>query len=96
MSVCRCCGLPVVVPEVYRSIKLPRVKQRIFDIIAKRPGIPVDLLRDYVWVDDPDGGPESKSTIYVHIVQMNKILAEQGVRVVSREFGYYLQSIAGH
>jgi hypothetical protein len=91
-EVCSSCGLPIVVPKVWDGIKLPRVKQRIFDLVAKRPGISAEMLRLWVW-DDWKGGPESGSNLYVHIVQLNRLLAKKGVgvKIVSREFGYWLQ-----
>ena len=52
---CPACGQ--VVPP---TVMLPRLRQRIYDYVAARPqGSPVNQIADYVYADDPDGGPEN-------------------------------------
>jgi hypothetical protein len=32
-------------------------------------------LRDIIWANDPNGGPEDPKTLHVHVHQLNKLLA---------------------
>ena len=74
---CPTCG-QVIGPEVPH---LPPTKQRIYEIIRKHPGISAEQLRDAVWWDRPDGGPESRHALYVHVAQLNARLKPFGIVV---------------
>jgi hypothetical protein len=52
--ICEACGQPVLMQSELPP--LPRIKQRILDIVRQRLGISAQALRDAVWWDDPDGG----------------------------------------
>jgi hypothetical protein len=61
--------------------RLPRVKRRIFAAIDRRPGISADELMNVVYADDPNGGPDSRKCVHVHIHQFNKRLAREGMTI---------------
>jgi len=75
--VCPACGQPVIPTELH----LPPIKRRIFDAVRRRPGISAEALRQTVWADDPNGGPECHHAIYVHIHQLNRLLTPLGIVV---------------
>jgi hypothetical protein len=84
IACCPSCGRPLPA--------LPRVKQRIFDLVGRYPGIAAERLRELVWADDPNGGPENRKLIRVHVHQLNRMLAPFGVRVRgSISYGYRIQ-----
>jgi hypothetical protein len=76
-QVCSTCG-QVIVPA---GLQLPPIKKRILEMVQRRPRIPAAALRELVWADDPNGGPENFKTIHVHIFQLNKLLAPFGLAV---------------
>jgi hypothetical protein len=82
MKTCAACG-QAIVPD---RLRLPPIKQRILDAVQRRPGIGAEELRALVWADDPDGGPEDRKVIHVHVHQLNKLLAPLGI-VVRAPFG---------
>ena len=82
---CSQCGQLVI----NSSPVLPRIKQRIFDVIRHRPGISAEALRNLVWADDIDGGPETLSCLHVHVHQMNRILQPHGLAVRGHPTGGY-------
>jgi hypothetical protein len=61
--------------------RLPRVKRRIFEAIDRRPGITADELMSVVYADDPNGGPDSRKCIHVHVAQLNRRLAREGMTI---------------
>jgi hypothetical protein len=63
------------------GLHLPPIKQRIFNAVQRRPGISAENLRAAVWAADPNGGPECRHSIYVHIFQLNRLLAPLGIAV---------------
>lgn len=74
---CACCG-QVIPPKLI----LPRVKQRIYDYVSRHPeGCDRWQIMNYVYEDDPNGGPNSTNVINVHIVQINKRLKPDGLRI---------------
>lgn len=77
VKTCPTCG-QVVVPE---DLRLPPIKRRILEAVQCRPGIGAEELRAAVWADDPNGGPECRHNLYVHIHQLNRLLAPFGVVV---------------
>jgi hypothetical protein len=88
VPVCSCCG-QLIAPDV----SLPPIKQRIFDAVRRRPGIGSEDLRSVVW-NGPDGGPENRKVVHVHINQLNRLLVPFGLRVRgSRSHGYHVQAI---
>jgi hypothetical protein len=89
---CPHCG-QVLVPK---GLLLPPVKRRILDAVQRRPGITAEDLRTVVWADDPNGGPENRKAIHVHVHQLNKRLAPLGF-VVRAPFGagagYHIRTV---
>ena len=81
---CSCCGqtLPEELPF---GIKLSKLKMRIVERVRRAGphGILTDDLFDFVYRDDPDGGPlTGKTCLHVHVNQINRELAK--VRKVIR------------
>jgi hypothetical protein len=73
------------------SVVLPPTKVRILNAVWRRPGIGAEDLRTVVWADDPNGGPEDRKVLHVHISQLNRLLAPAGAAVRgSRTNGYRL------
>jgi hypothetical protein len=89
-DICPCCR-QVIAPT---GLHLPPIKQRIYDVVRQRPGISAVTLRDLVWADDPNGGPECRHTIFVHIAQLNNLLRPHGVCVRSEGGGYRVRSVS--
>ena len=69
------------------EFQLPPIKRRIFDAVAKSPGISAERLREIVWADDPNGGPEDRKCLHVHVHQLNKLLLPFGL-MVRAPFGF--------
>jgi hypothetical protein len=91
-TVCPACGQTCVPPELV----LPRVKRRILEAVQRCPGISAEGLRNSVWSDDPNGGPECRHGIHVHIHQLNRRLEPFGIAVRAPRGGsggYQLQRI---
>jgi hypothetical protein len=87
---CSQCGQPIA-PT---GPRLPPIKQRIYEAVRHRPEISAEQLRMIVW-DDPSGGPECRHTLFVHIHQLNAVLAAHGLEVRgSRSGGYRVQEIS--
>jgi len=83
-TICPHCGQPVV----STGLTLPPTKRRILDAVRQRPGVDAERLRTLVWQDDPNGGPECRHTLYVHINQLNCRLAVLGIAVRGGSAGY--------
>jgi hypothetical protein len=73
---CPTCGQP----KLTGDLLLPPIKQRIYDIVSQRPGISAERLRELVWTG-PDGGPENRKCLHVHISQLNGRLAPFGITI---------------
>src|SRR5262245_23440750 len=90
-TICAHCGQPVLPSH---SIPLPPLKSRILDLVRRHPGIQAETLRELVWADDPNGGPEDRKAIHVHVHQLNRALEPYGLRVRgSRSFGLRVEEI---
>jgi len=64
------------------------VRQRIVDLIAKRPdGITRSEIIATVYADDPNGGPDNPNTICVLIKHANEELAAQGWHIAPAWLG---------
>jgi len=88
IEVCPTCQ-QVIPPE---GLRLPRIKRIIFEAVQRRPDISAAELRDIVWADDPNGGPEDRKCLHVHVSQMNRLLAPHGIMVRSQGGGYRVRS----
>ena len=71
------------------GLTLPRTKRAILDAVRARPGISAEDLRAIVWTADPNGGPEDRKVLHVHVHQLNKLLASLGVAVRGSVSGGY-------
>jgi hypothetical protein len=61
------------------------IRQRLVEVIANRPnGITSSELMDLVYADDVDGGPDCVGTVAALVFHVNKQLAPQGYRIISR------------
>lgn len=66
-ATCPCCKQ--LIPPL---INLPIIKQRIYDYVSTHPsGVTTAQILDYVYAEDPNGGPDSPC-IRAHVYQMNK------------------------
>jgi hypothetical protein len=88
LKICPQCGQPIP-PE---GLRLPRIKERILEAVKRRPGISAEELRTIVWADDPNGGPEDRKVLHVHVSQLNQLLAPFGIMVRSQGGGYQIRS----
>ena len=92
--VCETCDQPVLVRSELPP--LPPTKQRILDAVKRRPGITAQELRNWVWADDPDGGPlTDKKCLHVHVAQLNALLRPLGIAVRSQGGGYVILGAEG-
>ena len=87
-NICPTCGSPIV-PE---GLQLPKTKARILEAVRRRPDISAEELRCLVWADDPNGGPEDRKVLHVHVSQLNHLLEPYGIRVRSQGGGYRIRS----
>jgi hypothetical protein len=83
-NICPTCQ-QVIPPE---GLRLPPIKRRIYDAVQRHPDINAEELRCLVWADDPNGGPEDRKVLHVHVSQLNHLLAPHGVMVRSQGGGY--------
>ena len=93
MSICPLCH-HVIAPA---RLNLPPIKGRILEAVARYPDISAERLREIIWAGDPNGGPEDRKVLHVHVHQLNKTLAPHGVVVRARKgagAGYRLRERA--
>ena len=81
VKVCEACGHPLPADDV--ELALPYIKRRIFQAVrrAGRRGIGVEGIMDYVYGNDPSGGPDSTNVLHVHRGKMQPILAKFGLKI---------------
>ena len=90
--ICDACGQPMLMLRSELPSLLP-IKQRILEIVRRRPGITAQELRDWVWADDTDGGPLTDTKcLHVHVAQLNALLRPFGIAVRSQGGGYQIRS----
>jgi hypothetical protein len=85
---CSYCGQPI--PPA--GLHLPRIKAIILEAVRRHPDISAEELRGLVWADDPNGGPEDRKVLHVHVSQLNQLLAPHGIMVRSQGGGYRVRS----
>jgi DNA-binding response OmpR family regulator len=70
-------------------VALTKTERRIYRALQERPRS-ADELREIVWAHDPNGGPECRHTIYVHIRNLNRrlIASDEIVRPCEDERRY--------
>ncbi len=81
IRVCEACGHPVP-PDGVRAV-LGKRQRRFFDLVtaAGQAGITAINLRDRLYADDFEGGPESDSIIQVMAAHIRKKLQPFGLTV---------------
>ena len=88
---CPSCGRVIASGIAPNDLALPQIKRRIFDAVRARPGISAEVLRGLVWVNDPNGGPEDRKVLHVHVNQLNTLLRPHGFQIRGHQtFGYRL------
>jgi len=90
VNTCPTCGQPI--PPT--GLRLPPIKQRIFEAVQRHPDISAEGLRCLVWAHDPNGGPEDRKCLHVHVAQLNQLLAVHGIVVRSQGGGYRIRSVS--
>jgi hypothetical protein len=88
-NICSHCGQPI--PPT--GLRLPPIKARIYEAVQRHPDIGAEELRCLVWADDPNGGPEDRKVLHVHVAQLNDLLAPHGVMVRSQGGAYRVRSV---
>lgn len=54
-------------------------RQLIFDYVARHPeGVTVGQIMEYVYAEDPNGGPESSNVVAVQAWHINRYLETRG------------------
>jgi len=82
---CPGCGRPFV--DVDES--LTPTQRRILDVLKRRGSASADELRDALWSDGSNGGPDNPSTLHAHVWHLNQRLKSRGLLVrASRWSGY--------
>jgi hypothetical protein len=76
------------------GLRLPPIKQRIFEAVQRHPDICAEELRRLVWADDPNGGPEDRKCLHVHVAQLNNFLRPLGIMVRAQGGGYRVRSVS--
>ena len=89
-DICPTCGAPIV-PE---GLQLPKTKARILEAVQRHPDITAEELRCLVWADDPNGGPEDRKVLHVHVSQLNRLLEPYGICVRSAGGGYRIRAVS--
>ena len=85
-DICSHCGQPI--PPT--GLRLPPIKQRIYEVVQRHPDISAEELRGLVWANDPNG---DRKVLHVHVAQLNQLLAPLGLMVRSGG-GYRIRSTA--
>jgi DNA-binding response OmpR family regulator len=88
---CPECGQPIA-PDV----ELSPILSRIYEFVRRHPRCTRDQIIDHVYADDPNGGPESRHTIAVHIYRLNRVLRPYGIVVRATKGHGANYSIHGH
>lgn len=85
MKCCPTCKRPFP-PEVQLSGKR---RQLLYDYVARHPaGVTTAQIMDYVWNDDPNGGPNSSDIVSSMVYQINDEFSR-------RDFGFRLAGSGG-
>ena len=80
MRFCSACG-QTLPPRIDLGIRLTSGQQRLVERVHRAgvEGILSTDLLDYMYGDDPNGGPETgKKALAVRICQLNKVLRKKG------------------
>ena len=81
MKRCECCH-QIIPPEIVLSGKITRA---IYEYIASHPnGVQMRQITDYVYQDDPSGGPDfADISVSVLIRKINRTLKSYGLKIGS-------------
>ncbi len=84
MKSCPTCKRPFA-PEVQLSGKR---RQLLYDFVARRPeGVTTAEIMDFVWNDDPNGGPNARYIVSTMVWQINRELEKREVKARLRGTG---------
>ena len=84
-QICKCCGQTLPSPRP-KDLQLPTGYALIFDRVhrAGKHGIHRQQLFDYLYGDDPNGGPNTGlSTLRSRICYLNRHLRKHGLEIAS-------------
>lgn len=97
MSKCPCCGAKIKVPTFENLVvraEISEMQARILKPVWRAKGeyIPTERLIDFLYADDPDGGPlNARGSFQIILRQLRAKLAPFGVKIKSRySVGYRL------
>ena len=80
---CPTCHRPL--PENIRyGVALGPIKLRIFDLIEKRPGVTTKEIASIIYES-----AHEKSTINVHVGQINDLFADTDLRIIGKQYSGY-------
>jgi len=77
VETCNCCGAVIPIPEP--ELRLTPSERRLYDFIAKHPGVPFQRIYDHMYAHRYDGGPE-RNTINTMMSHINDKLAGHKIR----------------
>ncbi len=93
---CPCCG-QVVTDYIWLAnglFTLGAMQRRLVDVLRKAPdGIPVGRVKELLYSNDPNGGPETNNIIAVMAAQINRKMAKHGLRIRSRGGRFAIYSL---
>jgi hypothetical protein len=75
---CPTCERPLVPDPAWH---LPPIQKRILTLMERHGEIHREVLWTAIYGSDPNGGPESRQTLDVHINQLNKNLRHYGIAI---------------
>lgn len=80
VKTCPCCGQLIPPTLMFQG----RVSQRLYDFVAKHPeGVDREQIADFVYAEDPNGGPDSEGAVKALIWRMNVNLKSKNLRIKS-------------
>ena len=78
----KCC--PTCHQVLPPTVVLPRLRQRIYDYVARHPnGVTVGSIADHIYADDPSGGPGNADVCVrtqIYFIN-NKVLRPMGMQI---------------
>lgn len=83
VKVCECCGHPVAPPTA--KFNFTPKQRRLFDVVkrAGTAGVGISDIMEYVYAEDPGGGPENPNVVHVTRAYMKPKLAAHGLQITS-------------
>lgn len=82
VEICSHCGA-LIPPSTDDLPHLSPTQQMIYNYIAKKPHCTANQIYNYLYSDDPNGGPEFPNIIQVYISQINRKLSDHKIKNIS-------------